>query len=1525
MGSDVSVVLQADAPVPDVVIRTQRAAPSTVPSPNARAVVQHCPAIRVVEAGAARKIAGDSSAASMMSTADLSPLDQPILLIRNCAELDAFTKSRTYAPVLRSIYAYLDQHEPQAAAAALNGKRGAGMSSLDGAVRRPVCPIGLILDPSLAIGGRLSSNEARAACAQCLKLFLVHLVAALEFVRKPDDAAPTKWPSSPEVQALREASAGATPGALPPRLSILYLDLRRCALDDEAARWFATTVILRAVRRARPFMLVSARGGVVGVTAAMSGSNGSGNTFLNYYSPDVKADMVWASLQHLLLTDNDRLTQEGAKAVLAELLAEDATRKVLLRQQGMDTTAQRAREVTQALAGGRLSPRPDSQLLPQLYLVDILREPLSSANIEKDAVATQDEVEEKPATPGRAGGLAPSHLTGTTSEAIIGGEREEGVPDAASSVPPSPHNEPPQPTARSASPKSAPSPKSSQTPAPAAAAKPTPSTEASRSQQELNQNTAHAPSAPLERRPPQQQAAATHKETPAPRQELQNALAQLPTQQQLRRRPPPPQHRQPPRRNVPPLQRTYLKAATLSANGEEPEEAHEHKAVPSLTLAAPWESNPVPSRSPGRHTPSPPRNSTYWAEAMADSPAALPQLQRSTTTPPATPPRAAQMEHRPSSATSPVRRELEPTRTPAEVQGSLQPPPSSPSPAAAAFPAAPVQKAEGLTKPTAARGVRKPTPQRSPRQPPKSANRPPFDVAPSTAALVDTAPVLSAQRRRRSSCDVPSEQEKYSNGAAGHSGQVKPPAAAAAEAAGKPSSHALVAAGKGADQENVSPLPQQRQHQQQQRVEPPRSKRSLSASKKKAPPPQATAGASTPAPQHNEGEEEQKQPPLDPSVNPTCAASTPPTLSHSGCKGQLRAPASRQQQPPLPSPRNPSPSNKRRLQQAIAHAAELDDVPDVVVNGHSARRPGAQSPRPGVRCRTPSLPASARKPSGAGEDGDKAAAAEEEEITASLPVPPRHRSFRSPVRLDHTELEAAQSAREWVRSRDPSMADRAPSSRVSRNGASARPLVVSPCRLRPPPPDRDADEVQEELGGEEKVVELPVDFNGRTTYNGAPRREHDCSTEHRNATASSRSARAQRPVDVPPLDLPRPPVVAARRRGPPPQQHQQRRGEEGTSSAPATHGRPRTPRGSSKYGAACAHADLLRGRDSVSAAKAAYEAATLAEARAKVQAERRAKRKQQQQQQQRQRHLLRQENAAADRSASLQVEGEVNSVHEEGRPSRPARRGSSPSPAPNRPSGARAPSPLHAPPPPAQRHAPRSAQRRLSTAAPPHIEPRLTTTSQLRRVTSQRYRRASEVEAGIHGFYALNATPRLDFRGETAVASMAQRQPTRDELAAVQMEKEMEKGRRSSFCDSRRASAAAGVNGYEEQEPHANSHDVSNPLLKAQPRTPSRTTSLKTAQASPQQPKPQPSQGTPAYQANGRGAQVNGDAVDSESGNDEETSTAPSLSPWGTADYQGSAPRQEEEKREDGVTVEVSAYGVELVNKALRTPHRTLY
>lgn len=463
MGSDVSVVLHPEAAVPDVVITTQRKASTSPAGWRAPTVVRRCPAVRVLQASAAEKLAGGSSASTMTSTADLHPLDQPVLLIRNCAELDAFTKSRTYLPVLRAIHAHLEERDRQAASKSKSGVSGSSSShNHKSTFSRPVCPIGLIFDSSLALGGRLTTNESRAACAQNLKLFFVHLIAALEYVQESDDAGHTKWPSSPGVQALREGSAGSASASQSPRLSLLYLDLRASAMDDAVTRWFATSVILRAVRRARPFMLVSARGRAAGVGATGvagnnyingSGSSSSGNeagggdTFLNYYSPDVKADMIWASLQHILLTENSAITPEGARVVLEELLTTDATREVMLRQQGVDPKAQRAQAVATALTSDRLAPCPNSQLLPQLYLVDILRQPVGSAQTQKEAEKT---------TKSSTEGLSPStQLESTVRSAKADLSTAASTPSAAAaaaavaaSIPPSPQLRPPQPTAR---------------------------------------------------------------------------------------------------------------------------------------------------------------------------------------------------------------------------------------------------------------------------------------------------------------------------------------------------------------------------------------------------------------------------------------------------------------------------------------------------------------------------------------------------------------------------------------------------------------------------------------------------------------------------------------------------------------------------------------------------------------------------------------------------------------------------------------------------------------------------------------------------------------------------------------------------------------------------------------------------------------------------------------------------------------------------------------------------------------------
>ncbi|KPI82808.1 hypothetical protein ABL78_8180 [Leptomonas seymouri] len=1150
MGSDISVVLHPDAPVPDVVLRTQQKARHAPPSQSTYAVVERSPAIRVLEATAAKSMAGDLSAASMTSSTDYGPVDQPVLLIRNCADLASFTKSRTYVPVLRAIHMYLNQHGHDASASCATGGRS-----------HPVCPMGLIFDPSLAVGDRLSSSESRAACVQCIKLFLAHLIAALEFVREPDGAGRTHWNRSSGSPALREGSTGAMPVALAPRLSILYLDLRRCSLDDATAKWFAVTVILRAVRRARPFTLVSTRGGAAGVAAATSAGGGGGGNFLNYYSPDVKADMVWASLQHVLLTENRRLTQDGAKAVLEELLAEDATRRVLLQQQGLDPMELRAQQVAQALAGDRLSPHPDSQLLPHLYFVDVPRRPHGNG--------AQTAAEAR----GQVGGPSPLRHTVTN-------QPEKGEVAA-----------------------------SAQAPA-AAAARPCPNTPRERPVQ-------------VER---QQPAAPKHMATPAPQPSI------------------------------------LAKAAALSPVSGESKEVHMPEVLPGSS----------PSHSPDTH-----------AILTSQASAAHKNAQQS-----------------PAAIEAPAARTTEPK-------------------ASAAAPSAPAQ-------------------------------------------------------------------------------------------------------------------PQREGRKQQQ----------------------------------------------------------------------------------LQRPRAPSPSSNRRLQLAVALAEKLDDVPDVVVKGHSARRPPGQSPRPDVGYAAPTSTRKSCKKRGA---------------AARIPAPASQQCFLSAVWPSSSEPDEVRADLEKWRCPDDS------------------PLPSSGQRPSSLYHDVGTAEGYEEV--EERMAAAKGAWQGQPAQDGAPWAYYTQPIGHhsthpagdavraarqrdpldvKSSIAARRSARTRRNVYIPELHLHgSQSFVAASHVSPRTQKeglyrrHESqvqvvaaRRGGGRPFSNPTTPGRSRTPRGSSACGSLNPRTAVQRSQDSVAVAKAAYEAATLAEARAKAKIELRAQKQQRQQQRERE----------AERGASP-CEGEVGAVDEEGPVSPPVGCGGSPSPAPDRPQGVNSPFSFHTPL--AKDRDPvnlRSvyAKRRLSTAEPPHIVPRFTTTSQLRKVTSQRCRRASEVEAGINGFHANNAIPRRDFRGAAAMASMALCQPTHDELVVVQVERQLASSRRPSLgansarnkhnlYDARRASAAE-MSGY---EAYSASQDVSSPPMKAQVRSPSKTSASMTHQASPSQQQ----RWTPAYH-HGRRSERERDGVD-----DCETSSGPSLSPWGTADYQGSMARYEEGNQlsPGGEAVEVNEYGVELVHKVLRTKLRTRY
>ncbi|KAG5486611.1 hypothetical protein CUR178_07978 [Leishmania enriettii] len=382
MGGNVSVLLEANAPVPSIVISTQHevragldlgsaASATQLPSlPSRSRVVERCPKIHVMAADKAQEVLGGSGSASVAweskrTPPPLSAEESPVLLVRDCAAPEAFTTSRTYIPVMNAIVAYAEEHG-KADAAATEKRRGSS--------GRVICPIGVEFDPTLCLGIRLKRGEARAACAEYCKLFFTHLIAALENVGKhsKEEVLWTWTSTSPYSMGMAAAEA-----VVPQRFFLLYVAARSSQIDDATGQWLASSLIMNAVRRTRPYALVAARTKVAGNSGSGSGSE---DGFMSYFSPDVKADMVWASLQHLLLTHNN-MSLQGVKTVLETLLAEDAMHDVLLHQQGVDAKAQKAVEVITAVTEHRLFPRQGSKLLPQLYLVDVRHNQYDDAEV----------------------------------------------------------------------------------------------------------------------------------------------------------------------------------------------------------------------------------------------------------------------------------------------------------------------------------------------------------------------------------------------------------------------------------------------------------------------------------------------------------------------------------------------------------------------------------------------------------------------------------------------------------------------------------------------------------------------------------------------------------------------------------------------------------------------------------------------------------------------------------------------------------------------------------------------------------------------------------------------------------------------------------------------------------------------------------------------------------------------------------------------------------------------------------------
>lgn len=1608
MGSDVSVVLHADAAVPEVVAASQRRVQGTAATHNKgirndknkpSSVVERCPVIRVIEANAARRLAGDSSAASIASNADPHPLEQPILLIRSCNELDAFTKSRTYVPVLRALYAYLDRHESNttpAATPSFSNPVAANRNS-EGAARRPVCPIGLVFDRSLSLGTRLASADARAACAQYLKLFWVHLIAALEFVREPDDVAHTRWPSSPAVLASREASTGATAASQPPppRLSVLYLDLRSNDVEDDSAKWFAASVILRAVRRARPFMLVSARGEAAAGTATAataagggtSSSGGGSNAFMNFYSPDVKADMVWASLQHVLLTDNPHLTSGGATALLEELLASDATRDVLLRQQGFDPKAQRAQAVTEALNSGHVRPRPDAQLLPQLVLVDL------DHNHHHDATNSPAKPESSSVPPDPLERSSAAVSTVPSSSVVGAHTAERGMMLAAAaaggSLPPSPQSNIPEPTARGK------------------ATPPVPTQAAERS-------------AAVDNATPGGQ-----QKEPTPLQEPQDAAAQLPAQQQQQQQPlprrVPPQHTQHIKRAA---QKPSLKAAVVAgtpstANAAEavpaaPQELQAPSPPPLLSpphpppqqrvvkapQPDPLVSDPAPSHSPEPEFTSPPLSSAPRAMMngnAVDGPA-LPQLQRPTT-PPVTPPRAAANAETATAAStpapSPQPREPEPTHSPAELPvaaaSASSPPPPPPPPAAVRKAQMPKKKkpqqqqqqqahvdvavAPATAKSKSARGGATAVPPKdttpllasAPAQSKKQPKRKPLSPAPSpadaaaTAAPADSSgaapPAPSAPTPAAAAAAVAAAppSARRSSGSSLHSfvklpgeesatKQQKPQAATPSSAHAARNNAENVEGGK---EDKTLPAPSQHQGREAPLISP-RPKRATSARKPRSP---ATSAVTTDQQQQHDGGARKTR-----SARPQ-TTTTPPQLSRTSRRG-LNGKAVPAQIPLLPLPsRDASP--RQRARQAIATAAALDDAPDAVVRGHSARRPRETSPRPHVCCHSPTPPISARW----------VAAAEDR-----LPSPAHPAYFHSPVRPDALELDTAHALLAELRSPEsekmgaashrrpsappPLVSPRGRRLAAARRTSSEEATIEVPDHVEQQPREHRDDEPEASAAGEEPWLDHahPIERSSHVESLPAPplsRRSGNGYRPYTNCDGGNtpRSGR-RRGFDIAALDPPEPQFAAAAAKITPTVWEAGVRKRHASPAQVGAARRTTTPPGSARsrgrgmsggaYDAVQPRTNSPRQRDNVAAAKAAYEAATLAEVRAK---EAQARRAQQRRSSAAFRLLQQQHQLEMEKGASLKVEGEVQSEHGDARRSEEDDANASQSPAPNRPNGGRTPPSPQTPfsNDAEQRQqqqqrggqagvsaAPRSlyARRRLSTAEPPHLDPGHTTTSKLRQLTSQRTRRVSEAEAEIKTFYANRATPRRDFRGAAALASMALPQPTRDELTFVQQLQQQANERRHSLSarsggiamDQRRGSGAAA----RVREPEVtDSLDVSNPAWRpSQQRGSARDTPATTRYSSTAPPAKQP--WTPAYQhRHGLRSPRNVQNTAASDIDEDDESEAPSLSPWGTADYQGSAPRVDER---DGMSPgEVNENGVELVHKALRTQRRAYY
>lgn len=301
--------------MPEAVLRTQEEVHARPPSDDAPPlqVVHRCIQISAMSSDAAAVAVAAST--SQMRLCDIH-------------DADSLLQPKVCAPVLMAVGRYISAASPPP----LHADQSVSHAPLP-----PICPMGIVFHPSLQLGVRLDNETARSDAALYVKQYLTTLMKGLEqYFATAEDL---------------------------PQLQLLYLDARHCELTDDTGPWLATAIIMRAVRRARPYTFAS-------VGRRQSALQNGEPSFRRFYSADVKADLLWITLQHVLLTHN-HMSLRGVMSVLENLLTEDATHGVWLQQQGQDPAALKARAVAEAVTQEQLYPHCDTQLLPRLFLVDV--------------------------------------------------------------------------------------------------------------------------------------------------------------------------------------------------------------------------------------------------------------------------------------------------------------------------------------------------------------------------------------------------------------------------------------------------------------------------------------------------------------------------------------------------------------------------------------------------------------------------------------------------------------------------------------------------------------------------------------------------------------------------------------------------------------------------------------------------------------------------------------------------------------------------------------------------------------------------------------------------------------------------------------------------------------------------------------------------------------------------------------------------------------------------------------------------